>query len=396
MTMTKDDFGATSINYTNIKITVVPGTLTITQEEPPTPPTPANLHMTIKKETTSKPANGETYALGETITYKITATNDGDATLTNVTVEDELTGDTWPIASLAVGASEEFTAQYVVKEADILAGSVVNNATAKGDGDPKVEPGTSEDPTEKPDPKLEVDKKASPSKNAKEGTVITYTVTVKNTGNVTVSNITIDDTLVNVNVDPFDLAPGATRRITYKYTVTAADVEAGSVSNTATATGTNPSDVDTTPGTDSVVVTTEEEEEEDDTPTPTPPAPAGPAGPAPAGPAPAGPGVVPAAPADGTPIADDAVPQAEPEAEPETDIPDDATPLAAGTWAVLNLIAAILTTLGAVVALFRKKEEEDEDERQMRKTKTITEARRCLQLRSPEQLPEWQHRSHSS
>ena len=120
----------------------------------------------------------------------------------------------------------------------------------------------------------------------------------------------------------------------------------------------------------------DDDDDDDDTPTPTPtptpPAPARPAGPA--GPAPGGPGVVPAAPAvDGTPIADDAVPQAEPEAEPEADIPDDATPLAEGTWAVLNLIAAILTTLGAVVALFRKKEEEDEDEEDQNMPKTDEE-----------------------
>ena len=109
----------------------------------------------------------------------------------------------------------------------------------------------------------------------------------------------------------------------------------------------------------------DDDDEPTPTPTPTPPAPGRPAGGNPGGPAPAGPGVVPAAPAaDGTPIADDAVPQAEPEAEPEADIPDDATPLAEGTWAVLNLIAAILTTLGAVVALFRKKEEDDDEDDQ--------------------------------
>ena len=41
-------------------------------------------------------------------------------------------------------------------------------------------------------------------------------------------------------------------------------------------------------------------------------------------------------------------------------IPDEPTPLAEGTWAVANLISAILTALGAIVALFRKKEEYDE------------------------------------
>ena len=87
-------------------------------------------HLTITKVTTSEPENGESYALGETITYKITATNDGNLTITDITVKDELVNKTWKIASLAPGESEEFTAEYVVTEADILAGEVVNVATA--------------------------------------------------------------------------------------------------------------------------------------------------------------------------------------------------------------------------------------------------------------------------
>ena len=36
----------------------------------------------------------------------------------------------WTIASLAPGAEEVFTTSYVVKEEDVLAGKVVNVATA--------------------------------------------------------------------------------------------------------------------------------------------------------------------------------------------------------------------------------------------------------------------------
>ena len=45
-------------------------------------------HLTVSKETTSEPENGEKYALGETINYLITVTNDGNLTLTNVKVTD--------------------------------------------------------------------------------------------------------------------------------------------------------------------------------------------------------------------------------------------------------------------------------------------------------------------
>ena len=58
-------------------------------------------------------------------------------------------------------------------------------------------------------------------------------------------------------------------------------------------------------------------------------------------------------------IPDEPTPTTEP---PATVIVDPEPPLAAGAWALINLICAILTALGAIIALFRRKEEEDEDE----------------------------------
>lgn len=64
----------------------------------------------------------------------------------------------------------------------------------------------------------------------------------------------------------------------------------------------------------------------------------------------------PAAPADD--IADEPTPTTEP---PATTIDDEPTPMS-NTWAVANLALAALTALGAVIALFRKREDEDEYE----------------------------------
>ncbi len=160
-------------------------------------------HLTIDKVTTSEPANGSSYALGETITYKITATNDGNLTLTNVKVVDELTGDEWEIASLAPGASEEFDTSYTVTEADILAGSVVNTATAEGTSpdpdkpDVPVNPGEEEEPTETEKPSLFVEKTAQPDEDGvyNLGDEIHYVIKVTNNGNVTVNDITVKDEL---------------------------------------------------------------------------------------------------------------------------------------------------------------------------------------------------------
>ncbi|MGX8774522.1 MAG: MBG domain-containing protein, partial [Bacillota bacterium] len=50
-------------------------------------------------------------------------------------------------------------------------------------------------------------------------------------------------------------------------------------------------------------------------------------------------------------------------AAPTTLIDDNAAPRAGnGSWALINLIAAILTAIGAIVAFFRRKQEEDEQE----------------------------------
>ena len=65
--------------------------------------------------------------------------------------------------------------------------------------------------------------------------------------------------------------------------------------------------------------------------------------------------------AEATTIVEEAVPTTAPTAE-MVNIADDKTPLAQGTWALINLIAAIVTALGAMVAIFRRKEEEDEED----------------------------------
>ena len=127
--------------------TVVPGVDTELTED-------KNAHLTVLKITTSRPANGRAYALGETISYQITVTNDGNVTISNITVTDALTGDSWPVGSLTVGASRTFETSYTVTEADVVAGSVTNTATATGedpDGEvPTVVPGVDTELVEEP------------------------------------------------------------------------------------------------------------------------------------------------------------------------------------------------------------------------------------------------------
>ena len=89
--------------------------------------------LKVTKEVTSKPANGKYYKEGETVTYEIVVTNTGKIALTDVKVDDELTGDHWIVDTLAAGASETFTTSYKVTKADVKAGSVLNVVTAEAD-----------------------------------------------------------------------------------------------------------------------------------------------------------------------------------------------------------------------------------------------------------------------
>ena len=95
--------------------------------------TTAELNTTLNVTKTSNVPEGQKAALGQKITYTIKVQNAGNVPYTNVKVEDPLTKLTATIETLAVGETKTFTTEYVVTEADVLKGHVLNTATAKGD-----------------------------------------------------------------------------------------------------------------------------------------------------------------------------------------------------------------------------------------------------------------------
>ncbi|MCH7415942.1 hypothetical protein MM213_20780, partial [Belliella sp. R4-6] len=145
-------------------------------------------------------------AVGDVIAYSIEVGNDGNVTLTNVAVNDPLTGLSETIAVLAPGDSETFTTTYTVTQADIDAGSVLNVASATGtdpDGEP-TDPATDEEEVDGPvlNPSLSVEKTLSSINGDAALTqfsavddVIAYTIVVSNNGNVTLTNIEVEDPL---------------------------------------------------------------------------------------------------------------------------------------------------------------------------------------------------------
>src|SRR5690606_20964513 len=171
-----------------------------------------------------------------------------------------------PIASLAPGAEDTttFTASYTVTQADIDAGMFSNSAEASGtppsgpavadlsDADSYLENGPTV-VTLCSDASIAIIKTSTvpvdPTTGCSSlsvGDQITYAFSVKNTGNVTLTNVTVTDLVAGVTVvgGPIaSLAPGAedTTTFTASYTVTQADIDAGMFSNSAEASGTPPS-----------------------------------------------------------------------------------------------------------------------------------------------------------
>ncbi len=79
----------------------------------------------------------------------------------------------------------------------------------------------------------------------RNGTLVTYTFIIKNTGNVTLNNINLTDAKLGlsnlaVTVPVGGLLPGASVSTTANYTLTQLDIIAGSISNTATVKATTP------------------------------------------------------------------------------------------------------------------------------------------------------------
>jgi gliding motility-associated-like protein/uncharacterized repeat protein (TIGR01451 family) len=81
----------------------------------------------------TKTADPQTYSnVGEEISYTITLTNNGNATLTDVVVTDPLTGLDFTIETLLPGETATFYETYIITYEDLYNGSVENIAFAAG------------------------------------------------------------------------------------------------------------------------------------------------------------------------------------------------------------------------------------------------------------------------
>ncbi|MGJ6967615.1 DUF7507 domain-containing protein [Streptosporangium sp. G11] len=196
-------------------------------------------------------------AAGRTVTYSYLVTNTGNDTLTGVGVTDTSfsgTGTapviTCPASTLAPQASTTCTSTYVVNQADIDSGSIVNTATASGT--PPSGPTVTSAPSTvtiivAPASSLALLKTAAPSVATAAGRTVTYSYLVTNTGNAPLTGVGVTDTSFSgtgtapvITCPASTLAPQASTTCTSTYVVNQADIDSGSIVNTATASGTPP------------------------------------------------------------------------------------------------------------------------------------------------------------
>uniref|UniRef100_UPI002585BF35 DUF7507 domain-containing protein n=1 Tax=Algoriphagus sp. TaxID=1872435 RepID=UPI002585BF35 len=186
---------------------------------------------------------------GDVITYTLTVTNSGNAVLSNITVVDPLTGLSQNIGTLNPGSSQALTTSYTVTQADVDGGQITNVATVTAQG-PDQTAVSDEDQalvTAVQNPAIDVEITDNDAEITEAGQVIDYTITVTNTGNVTLDNVTVVDSKTGTVVNVGTLAPGESKQIEVSYPVTQEDVDAGQVVNEATATGESPNEGDDNP-----------------------------------------------------------------------------------------------------------------------------------------------------
>lgn len=178
------------------------------------------------------------YVIGNTSTTPLPGpmlvTDDRVAVVTCPGVETVGNND----ANLNVDESITCNGSYTITQLDLNAGSFANTATASAGGN--FSPAVTATVTIVQTKALTLTTSANPETYNSVDEKVIYTYTVKNTGNVT-----LGPTQFSITDDKFDapficgsdgdsLAPNATATCSRTYTVTQADLNAGSVTNTAT------------------------------------------------------------------------------------------------------------------------------------------------------------------
>ena len=208
--------------------------------------------QTLAKVVSSKTGTAGAYAVGDVVTYTITQTNTGNVTLNNVVITDDkvtkstTSGETGSCTSVAPSATCILVGTYTITQTEKDAGTFKNTASVKSTEIPTALEASNTitlAANAKPTLSKALTSNADEDKTSTitVGDTLTYTVTLLNDGDVTITDTTItDDKISPSSASCSSVAVNGTCILTGTYKVTQADVDAGKVTNNAASTSKNP------------------------------------------------------------------------------------------------------------------------------------------------------------
>ena len=212
-------------------------------------------------------------AAGQPVTYSFKVTNTGNVTVNGLSIADTFTAPAGPVPTVTCPA----TALAPERHDHVYGDLQRQPGRHRQRHDQELrdrqrhrrpgQPGRlARSPTprwpSRATPRLALTKTASPTTITAAGQRITYTFTVTNPGNVTISNVSIADTFTSpagpvpaITCPATTLAPGTSTNCTATYTATQADVDNGTIKNSAVAQGNDPGGNNVTSPTATATVT---------------------------------------------------------------------------------------------------------------------------------------------
>jgi uncharacterized repeat protein (TIGR01451 family) len=174
-------------------------------------------------------------AAGDVLEYTATVTNEGNITLTNVSVIDPSTGLSVTGVTLAPGESAAYSSIYTLTQVDVDSngdGDGYHDNVAMADSDQTDMVADAESTPLLRTIGLGVEKNVSGITGGNgnafadaAGDNLNYTINVYNAGTVTLTNVTVLDDLTGLSQTIASLAPGANQVYLTSYTLTQADLD---------------------------------------------------------------------------------------------------------------------------------------------------------------------------
>lgn len=228
-----------------------------------TPPAGSNVEATDRAETpvrassglilTQIPSPNSLAQVGSIVSYTFTASNTGTRTLTNLTINGgnfngsgSVSAINCASSSIAPGSSVTCTATYAVTQHDLdTLSSLIHPATSTAVDSAQNAVNSNSTQTTVPlsrEPALTLSKSAAVASFGSVGASVPFVFLVTNTGNVTLTDVGIEETafsgtgtLGSVVCSAAGVAPGETVTCSASYTATQADYNAGAIMNSAKA-----------------------------------------------------------------------------------------------------------------------------------------------------------------